>query len=282
MSIDFQAIRHSNPMLDVVSRYVELVRRGSEFVGLCPFHSDSKPSLTVYNASDGLMRFRCFACGAGDDVIDFIAAIEGVSTPDACKILSNNKLPELGTFKPPKPKPDESKKWRPIVPVPDDAPKYNPAQTFNPKSGKMRNYRPTRKDPYLDAKGRLICFVVRLDFDDGQKICPTITFCIGPGDEKKWCAKRMPAPFPLQGLDELAKRPNDCVLLVSGEKCREVAMHEMKGFVAVSWLGGDQTIGSVDISPLVGRYIVFGPDADASSKGSMIAMYNRIEKAGTG
>ncbi len=282
MSIDFQAIRRDNPMLEVVSRYVELIRRGSEFVGLCPFHNDSKPSMTVYNASDGLMRFRCFACGAGDDVIDFVSAIEGVDTPTACKLLSNNKLPEIGTFKPPKPKPDQSKKWCSIVPVPIDAPQYDPSFTFNPKSGKMRHYRPSRVDRYTTAQDRLICYVVRLDFDDGQKVCLTITFCVGPNDEKKWCAKRMPAPFPLQGLDELAKRPNDCVLMVSGEKCREFAMHEMKGFIAISWLGGDQTVSSIDISPLMGRNIVFHPDADASSRRSMIAMFNRIEKAGTG
>jgi len=279
MSIDFSRIRADNPLLDVISRYVELARRGSEFVGHCPFHDDNKPSFTLYNSSDGLMRYRCFACGAGSeggDVIDFIAAIENVDTVEACKILSSNKLPELGTFKPPKVKPDESGHWTPILPVPADAPDYNPAQTYNPRSGKLRNYRPTRVDAYRNKHGKLLCYVVRLDFDDGQKICPTITYCTGPNGEKLWTAKRMKAPFPLQGLDELAKRPNDCVLIVSGEKCRQVGLDEIKNFVVVSWMGGDQAVDSADVSPLKDRYRVYWPDADYSSEVSMIALENRI------
>lgn len=278
--IDFITIRQQNALMDVVSRYVELKRRGSEYAGLCPFHDDSRPSFTVYNSKDGLMRYRCFACGAGSeggDVIDFISAIEGIDTTDACKRLSAGELPKIGAFKPPIPAAhDESKSWRPIIPVPDDAPKYDPAKTYNPKRGALVNYRPSRVDAYKDANGRLICYVVRLDFDDGQKICPTVTYCVGPGGIKHWTAKRMPPPFPLQGLDTLAARPNDCVLLVSGEKCREIAEKHMANFVAVTWMGGDQAVGSADITPLKGRYIVYWPDADPSSKRSMIDVRNRI------
>ena len=278
MSIDFERIRADNSLLDVISRYVELVRRGSEFVGLCPFHDDSKPSLTVYNSSDGLMRYRCFACGAGSeggDVVDFMAAIENIDTVAACKMLSANKLPELGTFKSPKPKPDESGQWVPILPVPLDAPDYNPAQTFNPRSGQMWNCRPSRVDAYRDEHGQLLCYVLRIDFDDGEKMCPTITYCTGPNGPL-WAAKRMQAPFPLQGLDGLAKRPNDCVLIVSGEKCRQVGVDEMKNFVVVSWMGGDQAVDRADVSPLKDRYRVYWPDADYSSEVSMIALENRI------
>lgn len=279
MSLDFHKIRTENPLVEVVSRYVELVRRGSELAGLCPFHSDSKPSLTIYNGSDGIQRYRCFACGAGSeggDVIDFVAAIEGLTAAEACKRLNGGELPDIGTFQPPPPPPDESGSWRPIVPVPDHAPDYDPSETFNARRGKVVKYRPTRVDPYRDAQGRLICYVVRLDFTDGTKICPTITFCVGPGGVERWTAKRMPPPFPLQGLDDLAARPNDYVLLVSGEKCRQKAAERMRGFVVVSWLGGDQTIDSVDFSPLYGRRVVYAPDADASSKRSMIAVHNKI------
>ena len=286
MSIDFQAIRLDNPLMDVISRYVELVRKGSEYVGLCPFHDDTKPSLTVYNASDGLMRYRCFSCGAGSeggDVIDFIAAIERIETTEACKMLSANKLPTLGTFDPPKASPNVSPAWRSIVPVPDDAPVYDPGETFNPKRDQMVQYRPSRVDAYHDEQRRLLCYVVRLDWDDGQKMCLTITYCEGPEGQQRWAAKRMPAPFPLQGLDDLAAHPGMCVLLVSGEKCRQMAAEHLPNFVVVTWMGGDQAVGSADIGPLLDRNIVFWADADASGKRSMIEMYNiLIEKAGTG
>jgi hypothetical protein len=278
--IDFATIRNQNSMLDVASRYIELKRRGSEYVALCPFHGEKTPSFTVYPSRDGLMRFRCFGCGAGSDggdVIDFVSAIEGIEVSEACKRLSDGALPHVGTFKPPLPPAvDQSQSWRPIVPVPDDAPEYDPARTFNPRRGATVAYQVTRKDAYRDANGRLLCWVVRLEFDDGKKICPTITYCVGPGGDKRWTAKRMEPPYPLQGLDDLAARPSDCVLLVSGEKCREAAAEHMKNFVAVTWLGGDQAVGSADIEPLKGRYIVYWPDADPSSKRSMVDVRNRI------
>jgi len=232
------------------------------------------------------MRYRCFSCGAGSeggDVVDFVAAIEAVDSSEACKRLSAGDLPKLGTFKPPvKAAPDESQVWRPIMPVPDDAPEYDPAHTYNPKRGAIVNYRPTRVDPYRDAEGRLLCYVVRLDFDDGQKVCPTVTFCSGPGGVKRWTAKRMSPPYPLQGLDELAARPRDYVLLVSGEKCRASAAKRMASFVVVTWMGGDQAVGSADIEPLRGRHIIYWPDADPSSKRSMVDVHNRITaKRGT-
>lgn len=285
MSIDFDTIRNANPLLEVINRYVEVVRRGGEYVGRCPFHDDTKPSLTIYNSNDGHMRYRCFACGAGSeggDVIDFISAIENVDTVEACKLLTDGTLPDIGTFKPPEPKPDVSSAWKPICPVPSSAPPYDPSKTFNPKRGKLVNYRPTRTDPYYDHNGQLLCYVVRLDFQDGAKICPTITYCVGPGGKECWTAKRMPPPFPLQGLDELAKRPNDCVLVVSGEKCKQKIAAHMKKFVVVTWMGGDQTINNVDFTPLANRYVVYWPDADKSSKRSMLQVHNIIEKDGTG
>ncbi len=282
MSIDFNKIRTENPLLEAISRYVELVSRGGEYVGLCPFHSDSKPTLTVYNSSDGLLRYRCFACGAGSeggDVIDFIAAIENISTAEACKMLSGGKLPDIGTFKPPPPPPDASNVWNAMVPVPKDAPEYNPSKTFNPKRNKVVMYRPSRLDEYRGSRGDLLCYVVRLDFDDGGKACMTICYCSGPNGAKLWAAKRMKPPFPLQGLDSLAKRPKAHVLMVSGEKCKSYAGKHLTNFVAVSWLGGDQTVGSIAIGPLLGRHITYCPDNDKTGKESMIAIENRILQA---
>ena len=279
MSIDFSTVRRDNPLLEVISRYVELVKRGSEFAGLCPFHHDKKPSLTVYNSSDGLMRYRCFACGAGSeggDVIDFIVALEGVTITEACKMLSSNKLPEIGTFKPPSALPDVTGDWKPIIPVPDDAPEYQPAITFNPKSGRIWKCLPSRIDPYFTRAGKIICYVIRLDYDDGEKMTPTITFCAGPNEERRWCSKRMPPPFPLHGLHDLEKHSLARVLIVSGEKCRERIAKRLKNTVVISWLGGDQSIGKIWLKPLYGRNLTFCPDADSSGRWAMLRMYNLI------
>jgi hypothetical protein len=279
--IDFQALRATHSLADVAGRYVELRRKGSEVVGLCPFHDDHNPSFYIYNGADGFERYRCFACGAGSDggdVVDFMAGVSGVSIAEAAKMLSNGGLPERASVRPPKPKPDQSEKWRPIVPVPDDAPEYDPATTYNPKSGRVWKMNPARVDPYMDAAGKLICYVVRINFDDGAKMTPTVTWCEGPDGGRLWCTKRMPPPYPLQGLDELAARPKDAVLLVSGEKVKADCAKIAPAFVCMTWMGGDQAAHLADVAPLQGRYITYWPDADDSGRAAMAVIAKMMEK----
>jgi hypothetical protein len=77
---------------EVVARYgVELRRGGKEQVGLCPFHADKHPSMSV---SEDKGLFHCFACGASGDVIRFVELIENIPFKEACRRL------ELDTFKP--------------------------------------------------------------------------------------------------------------------------------------------------------------------------------------
>src|SRR3546814_3320072 len=59
----------------VVGRHHQLVRKGREFVALCPFHSDSKPSLNIVDEKG---FYHCFACGAHGDVIRFVMESEGL------------------------------------------------------------------------------------------------------------------------------------------------------------------------------------------------------------
>jgi len=62
-------------IVDTVSMYVDLRRSGTEFVALCPFHTEKTPSFSV-NEDKGV--YHCFGCGEGGDVISFIEKIEGV------------------------------------------------------------------------------------------------------------------------------------------------------------------------------------------------------------
>lgn len=286
---DFQRIRATYPLVDVVARYVEVRKKGAEFAAQCPFHNDSDPSLTIYRGRDGTQRYRCFACGAGSeggDVLDFLRAIEGCSTREAVAMLEGERLPPVNINREPlKIPPDESECWHPIVPAPDDAPEYDPARTYNPKSfdkktgkcGRFVRYKPERLDTYRDADGRVLCHVVRLVFDDGKKLCPTITFCEGPGGVRCWTSKRMPPPYPLMGLDDLAKRPDAHVLVVSGEKCREVAAKRLPKFAVVTWLGGDEAADLADVGPLAGREVLYWPDADHSCRAAVGRLAARIE-----
>ena len=71
---------------DVVADYVELQKSGVNYRGLCPFHEDKNPSFYV---SPSKNICHCFVCGKGGNPISFVMEKEGVSFPEACKILGN-------------------------------------------------------------------------------------------------------------------------------------------------------------------------------------------------
>ncbi len=73
-------------IVDVIAEHLSLRRQGKEFVGLCPFHQDHKPSLYV---SPAKQIFKCFACGAGGDAIKFIQMRENLSFSQAVKRLAD-------------------------------------------------------------------------------------------------------------------------------------------------------------------------------------------------
>lgn len=72
-------------IVEVVSDYVPLRRAGSNFLGLCPFHAEKTPSFNVNPARE---IFHCFGCGAGGNAFSFIMKIEGLSFPEAVKLLA--------------------------------------------------------------------------------------------------------------------------------------------------------------------------------------------------
>ena len=78
-------VQQANDIVDVISEHVSLKRKGREMVGLCPFHEDHKPSMNVNNVKQ---IFKCFACGAGGDVIKFVQMRENLSFPQALERLA--------------------------------------------------------------------------------------------------------------------------------------------------------------------------------------------------
>ena len=78
-------IVYRNDIEQVIGSYVTLKRAGSNFNGLCPFHSEKTPSFTVFPATKS---FYCFGCGAGGDVISFVMRSENLDYVDAVGFLA--------------------------------------------------------------------------------------------------------------------------------------------------------------------------------------------------
>jgi DNA primase len=85
---DVAAVRHDHPIEVVIAASgVELAERGKGFMGCCPFHDDSTASLSVGGVPD---RFHCFGCGAGGDVIEYVARLNRLSFVDAVRVLQSD------------------------------------------------------------------------------------------------------------------------------------------------------------------------------------------------
>jgi len=79
-------------IVDVVSEYVQLRRAGANFSGLCPFHAEKTPSFNVNPARE---IFHCFGCGVGGNAFSFIMKIEGLSFPEAVKLMARKTGVEI-------------------------------------------------------------------------------------------------------------------------------------------------------------------------------------------
>lgn len=78
-------VKNQSDILRVVSDYVTLKKRGAAYLACCPFHSEKTPS---FNVHPGKGLFKCFGCGAGGSVFDFVMRIEGCSFPEAVRTVA--------------------------------------------------------------------------------------------------------------------------------------------------------------------------------------------------
>ena len=89
-----EEVRSKNDIVDVISTYVRLQKKGSSYFGLCPFHNEKSPSFSV---SRSKQMYYCFGCGAGGNVFTFLMEYENYSFVEALKYLADRAgvdLPE--------------------------------------------------------------------------------------------------------------------------------------------------------------------------------------------
>ncbi|MDC7290960.1 DNA primase [Blautia schinkii] len=90
-----EEVRMKNDIVDVISQYVKLTRKGSSYFGLCPFHNEKTPSFSV---TPSKQMYYCFGCGAGGNVFTFVMEYENFSFGEALSHLAQRagvQLPKM-------------------------------------------------------------------------------------------------------------------------------------------------------------------------------------------
>jgi hypothetical protein len=240
----------------------------TEYLALCPFHSEDTPSFRVYGD-----HYHCFGCGAHGDAIEWLTQHERMSFIGAVRHLrqwTGTDEPVAGKIarKPAAPAVCE---WLPIVPVPAEAPAliggngrtiwiFNPKRSGEP--GELAQWRPSLVHFYRTAAGELAGYVLRVERQSGGKFTPAVTYCQNKAGERRWCIVPLPSPRPLYGLEELLKRPCAPVLVVEGEKTADAGRRLLPSLVLTSWAGGSKAYHHTDWTPLKGRKVAGLPDND--------------------
>lgn len=83
---EIDAIRKKADIVQVIGKYLQVTRKGSGYVALCPFHDDHSPSMTI---SPDRQIYKCFVCGAGGNVFTFVQNYENISFPEAVEHVAD-------------------------------------------------------------------------------------------------------------------------------------------------------------------------------------------------
>jgi len=94
-----EEVRSRNDVVDVISGYVRLQKRGSTYFGLCPFHNEKTPSFSV---SPGKQMYYCFGCGAGGNVFTFMMQYENFTLRRLTYGFADGDTHDVGTGTDPK------------------------------------------------------------------------------------------------------------------------------------------------------------------------------------
>ena len=130
-------LRSKADIVEVIYSYIHLTKKGRNYFGLCPFHDDTNPSMSV---SSEKQIYKCFVCGNSGNVFNFVMEYEHISFQEAVLNLAKNYNME-GDFNLKK----EVSKYEPYYNIMDIANKFYQNNLFSKEGEKARNYLKERK-----------------------------------------------------------------------------------------------------------------------------------------
>jgi putative DNA primase/helicase len=236
-----QEVKNSADIVDVVGKYVTLKKQGAEFVGLCPFHNDTNPSMAVVPRKQA---YFCPVCDSHGDVLDFVSKAESVNVLEAAEIISG------GNFKPPKREQvDKKPEWEWVglrfknTPPPPDG-----------MNGKTLEGRWRYSDTF---------YVYRFSDESGRKQIRPATFCRNDKGKTSWKWQGLSDDRPLYNLERILSEPDAQVIVVEGEKTADALQSKFRKLIVTTWHGGIANVQKTDWSLLKGRVNYVWPDNDA-------------------
>lgn len=137
-----EEVRQKNDIVDVISGYVGLQKKGSNYMCCCPFHGEKTPSFSVNRARQ---IYKCFGCGEGGNVLTFVMKYENCSFPEAMKILAQKAGIELPKAEYSEEAKRREERRRRLLEVNKEAAKFYFYQ--------LRSERGTKAEEYLDKRG---------------------------------------------------------------------------------------------------------------------------------
>lgn len=281
-SVDFDAINRValNRFEDLLGQFLPDGKRvNGEYVARNPRRNDRNIGSFSINLHSGVWKDFADDSGGGDPVSLWAYLFGLPSQSDAARLLASHLgVPELA---PDYVKPanttanQDAGEWVPIMPVPDDAPAPPDIKWY--KDGEQWIKRKiVARWAYRDAGGALLGYVARVELPEGGKDVVPQTFCQSESGDRKWRVKSFPKPRPLYGLDRLTARPDAPVVIFEGEKTADAGSALIDRCVSVTWAGGAEAIGYVDLEPLRGRSVALWPDNDAAGFKAMMSMAARL------
>ena len=245
---DIQKIKDSVNIVDIIGREVQLDRvKAGEYKGICKFHEDTKPSMTV---SENKQIFHCFVCKTGGDVIDYYTK-QNHSFDDAINIIKGElDAGNVEVQKKPKRKKQSSVK----------SPKNYPFEFPELKHYKMGM--PASYWSYKTKAGALMTIIRRYNFPDGKVYLPKSWLDVGNGPE--WVDMQIPENRPLYNLELISRFPEAKIIIVEGEKCADFGQKLVnpEKLIFTTWIGGGNAIHKTDWEPLKDRKVIKWADND--------------------
>ena len=206
------------------------------YMACCPAHSDSSPSLSVTQTSNGKILFKCHAGCSQVAVIDALKA-QGLWA-------------------------GSGKTWKALRTAPEV--QRNPIGMVHPRLGA-----PAIRWEYRNRAKQLVGYVYRFERRNNEgavvkmEIVP-LSWCVAEEDGKtEWRWKGLVEPRPLYNEHLLDERKGVEVLIVEGEKAADAASLIFPDYLVMSWQGGAEAVRRSNWACLKGRDVVLWPDADA-------------------